>query len=529
MSGRRTHHDTNMSRILWVDDEAESLEPHRRFLESRGYEVEMITNGFDAVESVRSRPADVVLLDESMPGMTGLETLVRIKEIDRLLPVVMVTRNDTENLMDEAIGSQISDYLIKPVNPIQVLSSLKKIIDNRRLVAERTTTLYQQQFMRLRSAIDGDPGHAEWREIHRNLVHWEMEMEKSDSPEMREVHHAQMHEADAAFCRYVSRHYESWVRTGAVPRETPVLSHTFFASRVLPHLDPSRPLVWLVVDNLRYDHWKTMEPFFAELFRIEEEDSFYSILPTATSYARNAMFAGMMPAEIDRRFPGKWRRDEEEGGRNQHEEEFLKAQVKRLGREGVRTSYLKVGNSQDAQRLADNAHNLLQFDLSAVVYNFVDMLSHARTEMDVLRELAGDEGSYRSLIRSWFMHSPLLQALKRIAEKKVCLILCTDHGSVRVRTPLKVVGDRHSSVNLRYKHGRNLDYDPRDVLAFRDPSKVGLPSSSVNSSYIFARGDGYLCYPNNFNHFANHYRNTFQHGGISMDEMIVPVVRMVSR
>lgn len=518
-----------MPRILWVDDEAESLEPHRRFLESRGYEVEITTNGFDALESVRSRPADVVLLDESMPGMTGLETLLRIKEVDRLLPVVMITRNETENLMDEAIGSQISDYLIKPVNPIQVLSSLKKIIDNRRLVAERTTTLYQQQFLGLRSAIDGDPGHAGWKDIHRNLVHWEMEMEKSDSPEMTEIHHAQMQEADAAFCRYVSGHYESWVRPGAASRDAPVMSHNFFVSHVLPHIESGRPTLWLLVDNLRHDHWKTMEPHFAELFRIVEEDAFYSILPTATSYARNAMFAGMMPSEIERRFPGKWRHDDEEGGRNQHEEEFLKAQLKRLGREEVRLSYQKIGNSLDAQRLADNAHNLLNFDLSVVVYNFVDMLSHARTEMDLMRELAGDEGGYRSLIGSWFSHSPLLEALRRIAERKVCLILCTDHGSIRVRTPVKVVGDRNSSVNLRYKHGRNLDYDPAEVLAFRDPSKVGLPSRSVNSSYIFARGDQYLCYPNNYNHFANHYRNSFQHGGISMHEMIVPVVRMASR
>ena len=518
-----------MARILWVDDEVESLEPHRRFLESRGYEVEMIANGFDALESVKSRPVDVVLLDESMPGMTGLETLLRIKEIDRLVPVVMITRNETENLMEEAIGSQISDYLIKPVNPMQVLSSLKKIIDNRRLVAERTTALYQRQFMGLRSAIDGDPGHSEWKEIHRNLVHWEMEMEKSDSREMTEIHQSQMQEADAAFCRFVSKRYESWVRPDADPRQTPVMSHTFFSTCVLPHLEPDRPLVWLLVDNLRYDHWKTMEPMFAELFRIVEEDAFFSILPTATSYARNAMFAGMMPADIDRKFRGRWKRDEEEGGRNQHEEEFLKAQLRHLGREGIRFSYQKVGNSQDAQRFADNAHNLANFELSAVVYNFVDMLSHARTEMDVLRELAGDEGGYRSLIRSWFMHSPLLQALRRVAEKKVCLILCTDHGSVRVRTPVKVVGDRHSSVNLRYKHGRNLDYDRADVLAFRDPSQVGLPSSALNSSYIFARGDAFLCYPNNFNHYANHYRNTFQHGGISMDEMIVPVVRMVSK
>jgi DNA-binding response OmpR family regulator len=516
-----------LARILWVDDEMESLHSHKLFLENKGYEVLTLSNGIDAVEFMQTNPVDVVLLDETMPGITGLETLARIKELDRHVPVVMITKNETEDLMDEAIGSQISDYLIKPVNPHQVLSTLKKIIDNRRLVAEKTTSVYQQQFRSLFMAMNSDPDHQQWMDIHRKLTYWELEMEKSDSPEMQEVHQSQKNEANAEFFKFVSRNYTSWVAPGAT--DAPVMSHTLFRTKILPHIGKDMPVVWLLIDNLRYDQWKAIEPVFAETFRIQQEDTFYSILPTATHYCRNAVFAGLLPAEIEKNFREQWKNDEEEGGKNLFEEEFFRAQLKRLGREDIRFSYNKIVNNQDANKLAEQAHNLLNFDLSIVVYNFVDMLSHARTEMEVLKELASDETSYRSLTKSWFIHSPLHQALKKIADKKFNLILSTDHGSMRVKTPCKVVGDRQTSTNLRYKHGRNLQYEQKDVLAFRDPRTAGLPVPAINSSYIFAREDGFLCYPNNYNHFVNYYRNTFQHGGVSLDEMIVPLVKMSSR
>lgn len=514
----------NIAKILWVDDEIDSLNSQIMFLENKGYEVNTKTNGFDAVEFVKDHAVDVVLLDETMPGITGLQTLQQIKEINNHLPVVLITKNEAENLMDEAIGSQISDYLIKPVNPNQVLLSLKKIIDNKRLVAEKTTSAYQQEFSSLFMALNSNPDYTEWMEIYKKLVYWELEMKKSDSPEMQEVLQTQKQEANTEFFKYISKNYASWVSPKST--DAPIMSHNLMKYKVLPHLEKGVPLFFVLIDNLRFDQWKAIQPIFAESFRIQEEETFYSILPTATQYARNAIFAGLLPIEIENQFPSEWKNDDEEGGKNLHEEHFLRAQLKRLGKTDVKISYTKITNNSDGQRLVDNMHNLLENDLNVIVYNFVDMLSHARTEMEVLKELAGDEASYRSITRSWFEHSPLHQALKKVAEKNINLIVATDHGSARVKTAAKVIGDKQTTTNLRYKHGRNLNYEPRDVLAFRDPREAGLPVPNVNSSYIFAKGDIFLCYPNNYNHFVNYYRNTFQHGGVSLEEMIVPVIRM---
>lgn len=516
-----------LATILWVDDEMESLQSQKLFLETKGYVVHTLTNGFDAIDFVKANPVDLVLMDETMPGMTGLETLAQIKEISQLIPVVLITKNETENLMDDAIGSQISDYLIKPVNPNQVLLSLKKILDNKRLVAEKTTFAYQQQFRNLFMALNSNPDYNDWMDIYKKLVYWELEMEKSDSPEMQEVLQSQKQEANTEFCKFVSKNYLSWVNPKS--SESPIMSNTVFRFKVLPHIEPGIPTFFVLIDNLRFDQWKAIQPIFSEYFRILEEDCFYSILPTATQYARNAIFAGLMPVEIEKQFPQLWRNDEDEGGKNLQEESFFRAQLKRLKREDIKFSYIKVVNHQAGNELVNNMHNLLSNDLNIIVYNFVDMLSHARTEMEVLKELASDEISYRSITASWFEHSPLFQALRKIADKKFNLILATDHGSVRVNTPHKVLGDKQTTTNLRYKHGRNLNYEARDVMAIRDPREAGLPVPTVNSSYIFAKEDGYLCYPNNYNHYVNYYRNTFQHGGISLEEMIVPVIKMSSK
>src|SRR6478736_5799645 len=428
-----------LGRILWVDDEMESLQSQILFLKNKGYEVNALSNGFDAIDFVKENLVDVVLLDESMPGITGIETLAKIKEVNQQIPIVLITKNETENLMNDAIGSQISDYLIKPVNPNQVLLSLKKIIDNRRLVAERTTTAYQQQFRNLFMALNSNPDHNEWMEIYRKLVYWELEMEKSDSPEMQEVLQSQKSEANTEFFKFISRHYSSWVRPKS--GDGPVMSHTLMQFKVLPHLEKGVPLFFILVDNLRFDQWKAIQPMFAESFRILEEDSFYSILPTATQYCRNAIFAGMMPVDIEKQFPIQWKNDDDEGGKNMFEEEFFKAQFKKVGKGDLKYSYTKITNNHDGQKLVDNIHNMMDNDLNIIVYNFVDMLSHARTEMEVLKELAGDETSYRSITESWFAHSPLHQALKKIADKKLTMIVATDHGSVRVKTPAKVIGD----------------------------------------------------------------------------------------
>ncbi|GAC1417431.1 MAG: PglZ domain-containing protein [Flavisolibacter sp.] len=516
-----------VAKILWVDDEIESLQSQKLFLENKGYEVQTLTNGFDAIDYIKENFVDVVLIDESMPGITGLETLAKIKEINAQIPVVLITKNETENLMNEAIGSQISDYLIKPVNPNQVWLSLKKIIDNRRLVAEKTTAAYQQQFRNLFMALNSSPTFNEWMGIYKELVYWELSLERSDSPEMQEVFLTQKNEANTEFFKFISKNYSTWIKDTA--KNKPVMSHTLIREKVLPLIAKGTPLFFILVDNLRFDQWKAIQPIFAESFRIVEEDTFYSILPTATQYARNAIFAGMLPIDIEKKFPQIWKNDEEEGGKNLGEEDFFRAQMKSLGKSDLRISYTKVLNNNAGLELVNNMHNLLTNDLNVIVYNFVDMLSHARTEMEVLKELAGDEVSYRSITASWFEHSPLHQALKKISDKNIKIILATDHGSVRVKTPVKVLGDKQTTANLRYKHGRNLSYNPKEVLAFKDPKDAGLPTPTINSSFIFGGEDVFLCYPNNYNHYVNYYKNTFQHGGVSLEEMIVPIIQMVNK
>ncbi|MFN4006294.1 MAG: response regulator [Chitinophagaceae bacterium] len=517
-----------LATILWVDDEIESLQSHKLFLEGKGYEVHTLTNGYDALEFLKENTIDVVLLDESMPGITGLETLAKIKTDYPWLPVVMITKNETENVMEEAIGSQITDYLIKPVNPNQVLLSLKKIIDNKRLVAEKTTTAYQQQFRNLFMALNSNPNHKEWADIYKQLVYWELEMEKSDSPQMQEVLAAQKQEANTEFFKFIYKNYGKWLHQKA-GEDAPVLSPQLLSNSVFPLLQKQTPVFFILIDNLRFDQWKAIQPLLTEQFRVVSEDTFYSILPTATQYARNAIFSGLMPIDIQKKFPQHWKNDDDEGGKNLSEELFLQYQLKQHGLANIKYSFTKVLHHNDGQQLVANIHNLLNNELNVIVYNFVDMLSHARTEMEVLKELASDEISYRSITKSWFEHSPLNQALKRIADKNIQIVLATDHGSIRVNTPYKVIGDKQTTANLRYKHGKNLNFDAKDVLAFKNPADAGLPAPNVNSSFIFAKEDGFLCYPNNYNHYVNYYRNTFQHGGISLEEMIIPVVHLTNK
>src|SRR3990170_5986485 len=332
----------SLAKILWVDDEIESLQSQKLFLENKGYQVSTLTNGFDAIDYVKENGVDVVLIDESMPGITGLETLAKIKEINAQIPIVLITKNETENLMDEAIGSQISDYLIKPVNPNQVLLSLKKILDNKRLVAEKTTSAYQQQFRNLFMVLNSNPDFNEWMDIYKRLVYWELEMGKSDSPEMMEIFQSQKQEANAEFFKFISKNYTSWVNAKSV--NSPVMSHTLMQKKVFPHMEAGVPTFFILIDNLRFDQWKAIQPIFAESFRIVEEDTFYSILPTATQYCRNAIFAGMLPIDIEKQFPGQWKNDDEEGGKNLSEELFISAQLKRLKKEQLRFSYTKVLN-----------------------------------------------------------------------------------------------------------------------------------------------------------------------------------------
>ena len=514
-------------KILWADDEIDMLKPQMLFLEKKGYDVVAVSNGHDAFEECEgSSDIDVVFLDESMPGLTGLETLAKIKANNPLLPIVMITKNEAETVMEEAIGSQISDYLIKPVNPNQILLTLKKIIDNKRLVREKTNTDYQQDFRGILMEINSGPDIEKWADIYKKIINWEIKLDKSSTGEMSEILSMQKTEANAEFSKFVERHYEGWINETI---EAPIMSHNLMRRKVFTEISDETPTIVLLLDNLRFDQWKVIEPVITELFRVEEEDFFYSILPTSTQYSRNAIFAGLLPADIQKKYPKWWLNDFEKGGKNMHEADLLDEQIKRTIRRPVKFDYLKVTNVGLGKQLLDNALNFLNNDLSVVVYNFIDMMSHARTEMEVLKELAGDETAYRSLTRSWFEHSPVWGALQKLAERDIKLIITTDHGTIRVKTPSKVVGDRETTTNLRYKMGRNLNYDKKDVLACRDPQKLGLPRPNISSSFIFAKEDKYFLYPNNYNHFNNYYRNTFQHGGISLEEVICPVIKLRTR
>jgi len=515
-------------KILWADDEIDLLKPQIKFLQQKGYEVITVTNGYDALEECESdKNIDVVFLDESMPGLTGLETLARIKDLNNDLPIVMITKNEAETVMEEAIGSQIADYLIKPVNPNQILLTLKKIIDEKRLVREKTAINYQQEFRNIFMQINSGLNWEEWVEVYRKIIGWELKLDESQTTEMSEILSMQKNEANTEFSKYIVKNYIGWLNENH--DNAPVMSSNLLKKRVFPQLIDGVPTFLLLLDNLRYDQWKVIEPIVKELYRVEEENYFYSILPTTTQYSRNALFAGMMPSDIAVKYPDIWLNDNEEGGKNMHEHDLLTEQIKRTFRKEIRHDYVKVTNVAHGKQVQDNILNYLNYDFTVIVYNFIDMLSHARTEMEVLKELAGDETAYRSLTRSWFLHSPIWAALQKLAEYDIQLIITTDHGTIRVKQPSKVVGDRETTSNLRYKVGKNLQYEHGDVLEVKDPKKAFLPRPNVSSTFIFAKEDKFFLYPNNYNYYNTYYRNTFQHGGISLEEMIVPVIRLRSR
>jgi len=506
------------SKILWADDEIELLKPHVLFLKEKGFDVTTVNNGMDAAELVEEESFDIVFLDENMPGMSGLETLSRIKETNPTVPVVMITKSEEETIMEEAIGSKISDYLIKPVNPNQILLSIKKNLENKKLINEKTTSNYQAAFRSIGMALSDRLDFDDWKEVYQKLVYWELELESGSDGVMEEVLTMQKTEANAYFAKYVADNYIDWLNGLG---DAPLMSPNVIKERVVPHLD-DKPLFLILIDNLRFDQWKVIAPVLSDLYNVESEEIYCSILPTATQYARNSFFAGLMPSEIQKVYPNLWKNDEEEGGKNLHEEELLQGNLKRLGLD-IKSSYNKITRLEAGRKLADNMSNLMNNQLNVIVYNFVDMLSHARTDMEVIRELADDDSAYRSLTLSWFEHSPLKQMLTNIAEKGGKVLITTDHGTIQVNDPVKVVGDRNTSTNLRYKLGRNLNYNPKEVFAITKPEDAYLPKSNVSSSYIFAKDRQYLVYPNNYNHFMNFYKDTFQHGGISLEEMLIPI------
>jgi len=505
-------------KILWVDDEIDLLKPHIIFLTQRNYSVTTAQSGTEALEEIKKDNFDIVFLDENMPGLTGLETLAEIKEYQASIPVVMITKSEEEYIMEEAIGAKIADYLIKPVNPNQILLSLKKNLDHSRLVSEKTTSNYQQEFRKIAMDLSMVNSFDEWVDLYKRLVYWELELEDIQDSAMIEILESQKSEANNQFCKFIDKHYPTWFQDD---EDAPILSHQLFKKKIKPELKSGSPTLLVVIDNLRFDQWKVLEPTIATVYKKTSEELFCSILPTATQYARNAIFSGLMPSEMEKRHPDLWLNDTDDGGKNMKEAEFLEAQLKRLGLD-IKWNYNKVSSLRQGNKLAENIRSYKNDDLTVVVYNFVDMLSHAKTEMEVIKELASNDKSYRSLTLSWFRNSPLLDVIQQAARLGFKLIITTDHGTINVKYPSKVIGDRNTSLNLRYKTGKSLTYEDKEVLAAKNPKTIKLPTIHMSSSFIFAMNDYFFAYPNNYNHYVSYYRNTYQHGGVSLEEMIIP-------
>lgn len=515
-----------MSTILWADDEIDLLKPHIMFLKAKGYDIEAVNSGADALALVAERDFDLIILDENMPGITGLETLQRIKQAKPHIPVIMITKSEEENIMDQAVGNNIADYLIKPVNPKQILSSIKKNLHSDELKSQQTTTDYRLEFSKISELISDARTLDDWMELYKRLVYWELQLQKADSS-MDELLRMQRDEANAAFVKFVRRNYETWVTTPTTSPDAPFLSPRVFKNRVFPLLDRGEKLFFILIDNFRLDQWAQVKPLLTDTFSVNEE-LYCSILPTATQYARNAIFSGLMPIEIARMFPELWVDEDSPEGKNLNESPLISTQFERYRRK-CRFSYTKLNDSAGGDKLLREFSNLLNNDLNVVVLNFIDMLSHARTESRMIRELASTDAAYRSLTESWFRHSSALEIFRRIASKGFKIVLTTDHGTIRVDKPVKVVGDRATNTNLRYKVGKNLAYNPKDVYEIKQPAKFGLPSPNVSSTYIFATERDFFAYPNNYNHYVQYYDGTFQHGGISMQEMLVPLVTLTPK
>ncbi len=509
----------NEINILWVDDEIELLKPHILFLESKNYKVTSCNNGNDALAVFDKIKFDVVFLDENMPGLSGLETLYEMKEKKPNVPMIMITKSEEEQIMEEAIGSKIADYLIKPVNPNQILLSLKKIFKHTELISDKTTSVYQREFRKIATEMAMVNSYEEWVELYKKLIYWELELENIGDNAMMNILESQKTEANIQFGKFIERNYEDWFLPKA---DKPYQSHTIFKELVVPEINKKdKPILFIVIDNLRYDQWKSFESTINNYYTLEKEVSYFAILPTATQYARNAIFAGLTPLDIEKTHPEYWKNDTDEGGKNLYEAELLTAQIKRLQLD-IKETYFKITNLASGKKLVENFKILKDHDLVTVVYNFVDMLSHARTEMDVIKELASDDKAYRSLTLSWFKNSPLFDLIQQAQKLNFKLIITTDHGTINVKNPTKVIGNKDTSLNLRYKTGRSLTYEQKDVYAIKEPKTVGLPAINMSSSYIFAKNDLFLAYVNNYNHYVNYYKNTYQHGGISLEEMIVP-------
>lgn len=518
--------DTEKIKILWVDDEIDLMKPSILFLEGKGYEVSVSTNGSDAIDLVCSENLDIVFLDEQMPGLSGLETLIEIKKMVPTLPIVMITKSEEESIMEEAIGSKISDYLIKPVNPNQILLCLKRNLEGKRLVSEKASQSYQRDFRNISMNLSAKLPFLEWEEMYKKLVFWDLELSKIEDRSIFEILQTQKNEANALFAKYVENNYTEFLKGNVDAGLT--MSHTVLKQNFLPLLSDEKPTFLILIDNLRYDHWKTLQPLIDPYFRVVSDRIYMSILPSVTQFARNSLFAGLLPSEIEKKYPDLWINEDEDDHKNQYEADLFAEFIQRHGKK-MRFSFNKIFNQSFGKKMVETIPQMMSNKLNVLVYNFIDMLSHASTDVDLVKDMMEGENGYRGLVLSWFEHSMLFEFIKQISAQDVNLVITTDHGSVRVEDPVRVRAERDTSLNLRYKTGRKLEYAPEQVFLIKKPEDGYLPKLNVLSSYIFCKNNGFFVYPNNFSHYANYYKNTMQHGGISMEEMLIPFILLQNK
>jgi DNA-binding response OmpR family regulator len=512
--------------ILWVDDEIDMLKPHLLFLQQKGYAVTPVANGDDAVSLVRTMGFDLVLLDENMPGKDGLQTLQEIRQVKPNLPIVMVTRNEADEIVDQAIGRRADDYLLKPVNPQQILLVVRRLLERGRITASQVAKDFVQEYAELDAGTFATLDHAGWIDTYLRLIAWAMRLDEHRNTGLNQSQEDQMRAANFEFCRYVVRHYRDWVQRPGGPE----LSPDVFKNHVFPAVQRGKRVAFVVIDCLRLDQWMVMESLLEPYFRIERRH-YYGILPTATPYARNALFAGLYPLEIYRRYPQYWDvHDDGERSLNRYERELLELQLKRLGASpSLKMRYAKVINPDDAAEVHRLVDRHTDIGVMALVFNFIDILAHGRSQSPILQEMAPDEAAFRTVARSWLAHSSLLEILAKMAAQGVEVFVTTDHGAVLGRRPTVATGNRDTSTNVRYKYGENLGYDDKGAFKMSEPEAYMLPKMRSTMNYIVAKENYYFVYPTNFRQYERQFFGSFQHGGVSLEEMILPIVHLVPR